>query len=296
MVKVDCCSLKFWTVSVIFLAVLMEMKLHILSFATVDTEEAFNGRCAIVVGASQGIGRALSIYLAQKGAKVVAVARQKTKLESLASEAEGYKGEVIPLAVDAAAKNASYILLKAALENLGWKLDYLFLNHANFYGKWNHFLDYEEETWYESVDHLYQVNVFSFLRLLRAFTPLLAESKGSVVATGSIAGLMGIPGHSAYSSSKAALHNLWKSLRIEYTMRGLDISITYAAVGNVMVEKRLDDERDWIVKNWSFLITSKERAARDLAHGAYRRVKEISTSPWEVGFLRAYLIFFSGVF
>jgi len=296
MVVVDFCSLKFLTVLAIFLAVLTEMKLHIISFATVDTEEAFNGRCAIVVGASQGIGRALSVYLAQKGAKVVAVARQKSKLESLASEAEGYRGEVIPVAADAAAKNASDILLNVASKSLGSKLDYLFLNHANFYGKWDHFLDYEEETWNEGVENLYQVNVFSFLRLLRAFTPLLAASKGSVVATGSIAGLMGVPGHSAYSSSKAALHNLWKSLRIEYIIRGLDISISYAAVGNVLVEKRLGDDKDWIVKNWSFLIPSKERAARDLAHGAYRRVKEISTSVWEVGFLRAYLIFFSGIF
>jgi len=75
------------------------------------------------------------------------------------------------------------------------------------------------------LDFVLNVNVNGVVRVTRAFTPLIVESKGRIVTTGSIAGILSRPGGSAYSMSKHAMEALVDSLAGEMAPAGVQVSV-----------------------------------------------------------------------
>jgi 1-acylglycerone phosphate reductase len=80
-------------------------------------------------------------------------------------------------------------------------------------------LDYEEDELHE----LFQANVFSVMRICKEFVPLLIEAKGTIVQTGSLAGLMPYAWGAPYNASKAALHAYSDTLRVELAPLGVRV-------------------------------------------------------------------------
>lgn len=80
-------------------------------------------------------------------------------------------------------------------------------------------LDFEEHELHE----LFQANVFAVMELCRQFTPLLIEARGTIVQTGSIAGIMPYVWGAPYSASKAALHAYSDVLRVELAPLGVRV-------------------------------------------------------------------------
>lgn len=162
------------------------------------------GRCALVTGASSGIGRATALALAAAGVKVALVARSRERLESVAMMA-GNGAVVVPAdltqpgAVEAAVEQA-----KAALG----QIDILFAN-AGLYIPGD-VADGDPDKW----DELLTVNVNAVFRLVRAVLPeMLAREDGDIIITSSVSGHQAIQWEPIYSASKHAIQSFVHGLR-----------------------------------------------------------------------------------
>lgn len=103
------------------------------------------------------------------------------------------------------------------IEITNGKLDILYNNAGRNYVV--PALDYDED----ELRELFQANVFSVMRMCKEFTPLLIEAKGTIVQTGSVAGLMPYVWGAPYNASKAALHAYTDTLRLELAPLGVRV-------------------------------------------------------------------------
>jgi short-subunit dehydrogenase len=162
-----------------------------------------------VTGASSGIGAALARELADRGASVAISARSVEKLR----EVGGNRMLVVPVDVtDREATVAAGGTVRAALGGL----DVAVLNA----GTWSRFhVDHWDSQAF--ADQL-QTNLMGTVHTLEAVVPaMLADARGRIVGTASVAGYRGIPGAEAYGATKAALLNLFESLRGSLAPRGV---------------------------------------------------------------------------
>lgn len=164
------------------------------------------GRNAIVTGAADGIGRAITELFAREGARVLAVDLSR---EKLAGAFDGVPA-IDSLAQDVAAFDAGEVLVNAARERLGG-LDIL-VNNAGIPGD----LALLQETTDANWERVFAVNVDAVFRLTRASVPLLRESgRGRIITTASVCAEYGLRLQGAYVASKHAVAGLMKGFAIE---------------------------------------------------------------------------------
>lgn len=180
----------------------------------------YQGKWALITGASAGIGAVFARKLAAQGANLVLVARRKDRLESLSSEiadAHGVKIKVIAadLADPAAPQEIALALAGDRIE-----VD-LLVNNAGF-GLPGHFTDSE---WPVHRDFL-ELMVTSYAHLTRVFLPgMMARNFGRVIHVSSVAGLVpGSAGHTMYGASKAFLVSFAQSLAAEGADHGVNVT------------------------------------------------------------------------
>ncbi|TPP09481.1 SDR family oxidoreductase [Rhizobium glycinendophyticum] len=194
-------------------------------------------RTIIITGASEGIGRELARQIAARdkgGAALVLAARNAERLEELAIElrAGGTRTDVIP--TDVTDKDACRRLIAEAVNRLG-RIDVLVNNagmsaHANFEGFTDADLDWSER--------LMVMNYWSVVWLTQAALPHLLASKGLVVGVSSVAGLVGVPGRTAYCATKFAMNGFLEALRAELAPKGLRVMIAYPGTIDTDLRKR----------------------------------------------------------
>jgi NAD(P)-dependent dehydrogenase (short-subunit alcohol dehydrogenase family) len=173
-----------------------------------------NSKVAVVTGASAGIGLGIATALAAEGAQVIVTGRRQTELDKAVSKI-GHGAT----AIQADAGNLADIdRLYAAVKAKHGRIDVLMLN-AGFY----EFTKFGEIT-EEHFDKTYNTNVKGTLFALQKALPLLSKG-ASVVLTGSIAGEIGIPNLSVYSSTKAALRNLVRGWILDTKELGIRINV-----------------------------------------------------------------------
>jgi NADP-dependent 3-hydroxy acid dehydrogenase YdfG len=186
-------------------------------------------RIAVVTGASRGIGAALVRALRARGLEVHAVARAAGPLAALAHETG-----CVPLVLDIGDRQA----VAAALGGLA--VDIL-VNNAAATAKGTPSF----ETTGDEMDALLRVNVAGVVNCLAAVVPgMKARRRGHVVNLGSIAGHHAMPGMPAYGMTKAAIHNLSQTLRLD--LHGSGIRVTEIVPGRVEtgIHLQLMDDRD----------------------------------------------------
>jgi NAD(P)-dependent dehydrogenase (short-subunit alcohol dehydrogenase family) len=173
-----------------------------------------DGKVAVVTGGSAGIGLGIAKALAKDGAHVVIAGRRQAELDKAVTEI-GHGA----MAVQAdAASLADIDRLYAAVKAKHGRIDVLMLN-AGFY-EFKKFGDITEEHF----DKTYNMNVKGTLFAFQKALPLLTKG-ASVVLTGSIAGSIGIPNMSVYSSTKAALRNLVRGWILDTKDLGIRINV-----------------------------------------------------------------------
>jgi 3-hydroxy acid dehydrogenase/malonic semialdehyde reductase len=162
---------------------------------------------AIITGASAGIGEATARILAEKGWKLVLIARREDRLQALAAE---LPGEHLPLPLDLLDGDTT---LKK-LENLpeGFNQPDLLVNNAGFALGTEGLHEGNLEEW----EKVFGLNVLALLRVSRLIVPgMLERGKGQVINIGSIAGRQTYPGGGVYCASKAAELALSRGLGID---------------------------------------------------------------------------------
>jgi NAD(P)-dependent dehydrogenase (short-subunit alcohol dehydrogenase family) len=173
----------------------------------VNTE--FAGQSAIVTGGSSGIGFAIARMLVERGAGVVIVARDASRLEAAAKD---IGGNVLTVAGDAALKENAERAVAAALSHWG-RLDVL-LNIAGWYPT-----VLVEHTSDEDYAATLSANLTATFAMCRAALPALRESGGAVVNMSSTAARFPTPGLAAYSASKAGIEAFTRALAAEAAPR-----------------------------------------------------------------------------
>jgi uncharacterized protein len=178
---------------------------------------SYQGVRAFVTGASSGIGRALSLRLAELGARVALVARRRDALEGLAAEIAGKGGSALVLPCDVADARAVERAGAQAVAALGG-VD-LLVNNAG-YGGHHRFLEWS----LDDIENLMRVNYLGAVYCTKALLPQMIErGRGWIVFMSSIAGKIGMPDETAYSATKFAMNGLAEGLGIEVEDAGVHV-------------------------------------------------------------------------
>jgi short-subunit dehydrogenase len=175
----------------------------------------FKGKTVVVTGASSGIGWALSLELANRGALVIAAARRKEKLEELASHSPLM---ILPFVCDITIDSNCADLMTFA-DNQMYPLCGL-INNAGI-GMRALFHELEMDVFHRVME----VNFGGTVRCTRYALPSLIKNRGWLVGVSSVAGYIGLPGRSGYSASKFAMQGFLEVIRSENRRKGLHVLV-----------------------------------------------------------------------
>lgn len=179
-------------------------------------------KVVIITGASSGIGKALAFELGRAGAKVVITGRNAQNLASTAEELSKEKIEHLPLIADVSLEEDNQNMVKEVIKKYG-KINIL-INNAGLSMR-----ALFEEVNLNVIKQLMDINFFGTVYATKYALPYILQSKGSIVGISSIAGYRGLPGRTAYSASKFAMHGFLEALRTELLKK--DVHILLACPG-----------------------------------------------------------------
>ncbi len=216
--------------------------------ATADREENevnqidLAGRRAIVTGAAQGIGYAISERLLRSGAAVALWDQDQVGLEQARAALSGL-GQVTPVAVDVTRLPVVEEAVEETVKQLGG-VDILVCN-AGIAGPNMPLWEYPVADWQRVLD----IDLNGVFFCLRAVMPLMiAQNYGRVCSTASVAGKEGNPNASAYSAAKAGVIALTKSLAKEVAGRDIAVNcITPAAARTKIFEQMSQQHIDYML-------------------------------------------------
>jgi 3-oxoacyl-[acyl-carrier protein] reductase len=177
------------------------------------------GKVSVVTGASRGIGRAIALRLAQRGASVVLAARDEAKLAEAVREIEAAGGKAMPLSLNVADPPSIDAGFARVLETQG-RIDHL-INNAGI-TRDNLLLRMKADEW---SDVLATNLTGVFLCTQAVLRPMLKQkSGGRIVNVASVVGLMGNAGQANYAASKAGIIGFTKSVAREVASRAITVN------------------------------------------------------------------------
>jgi short-subunit dehydrogenase len=181
----------------------------------------------VITGASEGIGAEMARQWAQRGGSQVALvlaARNVDKLNAVAAQCQQLGAQVLVQRCDVGVQADCESLVTATINTFG-RLDTL-VNNAGMSAQ-ALFGEVDDLTWYET---LMRINHWGSVWCTHAALPHLKAAKGRIVAVSSLAGLVGVPGRTAYCSTKFAMTGFFEALRTELAAAGVSVTLAYPGV------------------------------------------------------------------
>ena len=176
----------------------------------------WHDRVTIITGASRGIGRAVAIAAADRGARVGLIARNRHDLDTVLTELGG-RSAAAPADVADPSELTSAI---STLESELGPVDVLVANAG--IGAYGPFADIDPDL----AERLVRVNVLGTMHAIRTVVPgMISRRRGHLVTIGSIAGRIGTPFEAVYSATKFAQVGLTESLSVELSPYGIGVSM-----------------------------------------------------------------------
>ena len=245
-------------------------------------QSSFKDKTVVITGASSGIGKALSLQLAQEGAWLALAARDAGRLEALAWECERRGGTAIALPTDVSDESQCLRLVQDTNERFR-RID-LLINNAGMtvVGKLDELPDLR------LFRQVMDVNFYGAVHCTYYSLPYLMESRGRIVNVSSLSGLLAIPYNSAYVSSKFALNGFSESLRMDLAYDGVSVTLICPYwVVTEFHERYLDKNGKPKGKAGRAIYTkdmmSAEQCAGIIIEAARRRKRQVVMSPGVLG-------------
>jgi len=178
----------------------------------------YAGKTVWITGASSGIGEALALAFAARGAALLLSARRVERLERVAEACRAGASKVEILPFDVADSAVALEKAREAMERMGGPIDVMVHNAG--VGQRGSVLD----TSFEVERRMLETNYLGPVALTKAVLPaMVARGEGTFVVISSVLGLMSVKHRAGYSASKHALHGYFNGLRAELTERGIKV-------------------------------------------------------------------------
>src|SRR6476659_8101367 len=195
-----------------------------------------NGKVAVVIGGTSGIGRAIAHGLAEAGADVIPTSRRTEQVDVAAREIEERGRRTLRVASDVADRESIQKLLNEVVNAFG-KVDVL-VNSAGR-TKRARTVDFSEDDW----NSIFDTNLTGTLRTCQIFGKhMLERESGSIINIASLSTFVALFEVAAYSASKAAVASLTKSLAIEWAAHGVRVNAIAPGVFRTALNQKLLDE------------------------------------------------------
>ena len=238
----------------------------------------WKSKVVFLTGASSGIGEALAIEMAKRGAVLGLVARREEMLRELAAkcEAAGAKARVLPCdVVDADAVQKAADVLRGEFG----AIDILIAN-AGIGGNNSETRNLEPA----AVKKVIDINLIGAVNSVAAVLPqMLEKESGQLVAISSLAGIRGLPKSAAYSASKAGMTAFFESVRLDVQSKGVSVTIIQPG----FIKTPLTSGR---ANKMPFLMELSD--SMPLFLNAIEKRKKFAAFPWQLAtFVRAGRIF-----
>lgn len=177
------------------------------------------GKIALVTGASRGIGKAIALTLAKKGAYVIGTATTSQGAEAISGifAQEGVKGEGVSLDVTSR-EGVDNLMTELSDQD---KLPSILVNNAGITCD-NLLLRMDDEEWYKVIE----TNLSAIFRLSKAcIKPMFRARWGRIISIGSVVGSSGNSGQTNYTAAKSGVVGFTKSLAQEIASRGITVNV-----------------------------------------------------------------------
>jgi 3-oxoacyl-[acyl-carrier protein] reductase len=218
-----------------------------------------SGRIAFVTGASQGIGRACALVLAEAGADIALGSRNVAKLEGVAREIEGLGRKALVLSLDVSDPESVKAGVAGALQSLG-KIDIL-VNNAGI-AKDNLVMRMKVEDW----EMVIRTNLNGAFHCIRNVLPGMVRHRyGRIVNVTSVVAHAGNPGQANYIASKAGIAGLTKAVASEVASRNITVNaVAPGFVATAMTARLPESVQEKIL---GFVPLGRMGSERDVAYG-----------------------------
>lgn len=182
----------------------------------------FRGKVVVITGSGRGIGKRLALEFARLGACIVLNGRNEERLTIAESEIRKVHPQVMSVCCDVSTGEGGKMLIENTIAAFG-KIDIL-INNAGISMRGN-FADLDPIV----VRKVFETNVLGAVNPSIYAIRHLRKTRGSIVFISSLAGIRGLPGISAYGSSKMALRALAESIRIEERYHHIHVGLIMVA-------------------------------------------------------------------
>lgn len=228
------------------------------------------GRVCVVTGAGSGIGRALAVALARRGARVAASDIDLQRCQETVDICRTQGATAVAHRLDVSDRGAVLAYADAVAAELGPAA--LVVNNAGV----GLLADLLEVEW-DDLDWLVGVNLWGVVHGSKAFLPQLIETHGHLVNISSVYGLVGMPELSAYSAAKFGVRGFTEALRQEARLKGWPVQVSCVHPGGIRTgiarASRLPARLDLETEAQRFdavARTSPEKAATAILRGVER--------------------------
>ncbi|ATQ31432.1 acetoin dehydrogenase [Rhodococcus ruber Chol-4] len=229
----------------------------------------FAGKVAVITGAGSGIGRALALELARRGARLALSDVDTVGLEETARRARDLGAEVKADHLDVTQREAVLDYADAVAAHFG-QVNQIYNNAGiAYHGEF-------ERSEFKDIERIMDVDFWGVVNGTKAFLPhVVASGDGHIVNVSSLFGLLSIPGQSAYNSAKFAVRGFTESLRQEMLIAGHPVKVSCVHPGgiktaiarNAAVPAGDDQESFAQFFDRKLARTSPEDAARTIVEG-----------------------------
>jgi short-subunit dehydrogenase len=233
---------------------------------------SLKNKVIIITGASSGIGKAMAVELASRGANLVLAARQYVTLCEIAQDLQERFGiRAIAVQCDVAIEEDCQHLIKQSIAT--FKTIDVLVNNAGISMR-----ALLKDVDLDVLKKLMDVNFWGTVYCTKYALPYITKTQGSIVGVSSIAGYKGLPGRTGYSASKFAMNGFLDSLRVENLKTGVHVmtacpGFTASNIRNTALAKDGSQQGESSMNEGKMM--SSEEVAKRIANGIEARKRTL---------------------